>query len=65
MTPEECREISSKNFDAIKKGLELGDVAGSQISAITHLFQGVWEIAAQLAELNQKIKVLDSTGNSG
>src|SRR5882672_1469645 len=39
MTAEECRKISSSNFEAVKKGLENGDVVGAQTSNGVHIFQ--------------------------
>lgn len=58
MTPEECRKISSANFVAVKDGLENGDARGAEISCGVHAFQGIWEIAAQLAEMNSWLRIL-------
>jgi len=55
MTPEFIRKHSSKMFDDMKTGLEIkGDPVGVQISVGVQIFQALWEIAAQLGELNER-----------
>lgn len=50
MTPQEIREHSAKTFDQIKAGLAKdNNPQSAQVSALCHIMQALWEIAAQLA----------------
>ena len=60
MTAAEIRAHSSKTFADLRNGVIHGDLAGVSLSVEVHKFQMLAEIAAQVAELNEHTRQVDS-----
>ncbi len=55
LTAQDCRDHSEKTFQQIKAGFEEHqNPPSATVSIGVHTLQALWEIAAQLAELNER-----------
>jgi len=55
LTPKEMRDHSAKVFVQMDEGLKAhNNPVSVQLSATMHCMQALWEIAAQLGELNER-----------
>lgn len=61
MKAEDIRRHSELTFEVMKTGLAKdNNIQSAAFSAQAHLMQAVWEIAAQLADLNEHFRMVDA-----